>query len=154
MKLTRPERIGASQLIPGVLRTRGGRRMAQHSGGKSMKWLVLLALIGFGNVATQAAAQSAPGAPNVKTCPWPTSLDAPTAAPENHKVMFENERVRVLDVVVGVGGREALHAHCWPSVLYVTFRGKLREWGADGKVIREVKDTLPPTAFPLTQWLE
>jgi hypothetical protein len=115
---------------------------------------VILAMIVIGSVATQATAQAAAGAPDGKTCPWPASLDAPTAAPENHKVVFENERVRVLDVIVGVGGREALHAHCWPSILYVTFRGKLREWGADGKVIREVKETPPATAFPLTQWLD
>ncbi len=128
--------------------------MAQYSGGKSMNRVALLALIAIASLATQAAPQPASGASDVKACPWPASLDAPTAAPDNHKVMFENERVRVLDVVVGVGGREALHAHCWPSVLYITFRGKLREWDADGKVIREVKDTPPATAFPMTQWLE
>jgi hypothetical protein len=114
---------------------------------------ILLAVI-LGMAAGQAAAQNVTGAPAARTCQWPASLDAPTAAPENHKVLFENERVRVLDVTVAVGGREKLHAHCWPSILYVTFRGKLREWGADGTVIREVKDTPPPTAFPLTQWLD
>jgi hypothetical protein len=143
----------ASQLIPGVLRTTEGREMANYSGWKAMLCSVLLAIFLIGTLATQATAQTA-SAPNARTCPWPASLDAPVAAPENHKVIFENERVRVLDVIVGVGGRETLHAHCWPSILYVTFRGKLREWGADGKVIREVKETPPATAFPLTQWLE
>ncbi len=128
--------------------------MAQAQARKSMNCLVLL-VIAIGTCATQAAAQTESGAPpDAKTCAWPTSLDAPTAAPENHKVVFENERVRVLDVVVAVGRREALHAHCRPSVLYVIFRGKLREWGADGKLIREVKDTPPATAFPITQWLD
>ena len=117
------------------------------------RWLSL-ALIAIATCATTATARGTAGAPAEKTCRWPAALDAPTAAPDNHHVVFENERVRVLDVVVAVGGREALHAHCWPSVLYVTFRGKLREWGADGKVIREVKETPPATAFPLTQWLE
>ncbi len=126
-----------------------------RSAQTSMVRFLLLALTAIGSCTSQAGAQAASGAPpTVKTCAWPASLDAPTAAPENHKVMFENERVRVLDVVVGVGAREALHAHCWPSVLYVIFRGKLREWDADGKVIREVKDTPPATAFPLTQWLD
>ena len=46
-----------------------------------------------------------------------------------------------------------VHAHCWPSVLYVLFRGKLRERDATGKVIREVAETPPPSAFPMTQWL-
>jgi len=68
--------------------------------------------------------------------------------------VFENDSVRVLDVVVGVGEREVLHAHCWPSFLYVMFRGKLREWDANGQVIREVKETPPMSSFPQTQWLE
>lgn len=51
----------------------------------------------------------------------------PAAAPGNHKVLFENEQVRVLDMVVPVGTRKPVHAHCWPSVLYVMWRGKLRE---------------------------
>ena len=119
-----------------------------------MKRLVLLATVLVASFGAEATAQVAAGTAEQKTCAWPASLDAPTAAPKNHRVLFENERVRVLDVVVDVGDREPLHAHCWPSVLYVTFRGKLREWSADGKVIREVKETPPATAFPLTQWLE
>ena len=74
----------------------------------------------------EATAQVAGGTAEHKTCAWPASLDAPIAAPKNHRVVFENERVRVLDVVVDVGDREPLHAHCWPSILYVTFRGRLR----------------------------
>ena len=119
-----------------------------------MNRLVLLVTVLIGGFGAEAMGQVAAGTADRKTCAWPASLDAPTAAPKNHRVVFENERVRVLDVVVDVGGREPLHAHCWPSVLYVTFRGKLREWGADGKVIREVTETPPATAFPLTQWLD
>jgi hypothetical protein len=47
------------------------------------------------------------------------ALDAVAAAPGNHRVLLENEQVRVLDVVVPVGTREPVRAHCWPSVLYV-----------------------------------
>jgi len=35
-----------------------------------------------------------------EACPWPENLDAVKAAPENHKVIFENEHVRVLDVTI------------------------------------------------------
>src|SRR5205823_1910240 len=37
------------------------------------------------------------------TCPWPDSLDAVRAAPENHRVLLETERVRVLDVTIPAG---------------------------------------------------
>jgi hypothetical protein len=112
-----------------------------------------LALV-FVSVACGAAAvKRTSSAPSQQACAWPESLDAPAAAPENHRILFENDRVRMLDVVVPVGGREPVHAHCWPSVLYVLFRGKLRERDATGKVIREVAETPPPSAFPMTQWL-
>ena len=32
--------------------------------------------------------------------PWPESLDAIVAAPKHHTLLFENERVRVLDTRV------------------------------------------------------
>jgi hypothetical protein len=119
-----------------------------------MKRLALLVTIGVASCRAEVPPQDATTAREHHTCAWSASLDAPTAAPENHRVLFENDRVRVLDVVVDVGGRETLHAHCWPSFLYVMFRGKLREWGSDGKLIREVKETPPASAFPITQWLD
>lgn len=46
-------------------------------------------------------------------------LDAMNAAPEHHAILFENERVRVLDTKVPAGGRTPVHAHEWPAALYV-----------------------------------
>ena len=53
-----------------------------------------------------------------ETCPW-ANLDAVKAAPEIHKVIFENEHVRVLEVTVPPHSKEPIHAHCWPSTLYI-----------------------------------
>lgn len=33
------------------------------------------------------------------TIEWPDSLDAVKAAPDNHKIVFENEKVRILEVI-------------------------------------------------------
>ena len=33
--------------------------------------------------------------------PWPAELDAMTAAPEYHTLLFENDEVRVLEAHVG-----------------------------------------------------
>jgi len=49
---------------------------------------------------------------------WTPENDALTAAPHNHKLLFENDEVRVLEVIVQPGVREPLHAHRYPSVLY------------------------------------
>jgi hypothetical protein len=42
---------------------------------------------------------------------WPDTLDALTAAPEHHWLVFENERVRVLKVRIGPGEIVPLHTH-------------------------------------------
>lgn len=47
------------------------------------------------------------------------SLDAMTAAPDHHSILFENDRVRILDTKVPKGERTPLHAHEWPAALYV-----------------------------------
>jgi len=49
---------------------------------------------------------------------WTPENDALAAAPQNHKLLFENDEVRVLEVTVQPGIREPLHAHRYPSVLY------------------------------------
>jgi len=50
---------------------------------------------------------------------WPEVLDAMKAATENHRILFENERVRVLDTNIPAGETVPLHTHRWPSVMYV-----------------------------------
>lgn len=42
-----------------------------------------------------------------------------TAAPDHHAVLFENDRVRVLDTRLGPGDQTPVHAHEWPAALYV-----------------------------------
>jgi len=59
----------------------------------------------------------------VKNELWPTELDALTAAPENHKLLFENDRVRVLDTFIRPGQTTPLHTHCWPATLYILSAG-------------------------------
>lgn len=47
---------------------------------------------------------------------WDPKLDAVVAAPKHHKVLFENERVRVLEVTLEPNDEEPVHHHRWPSV--------------------------------------
>ncbi|QQV76371.1 hypothetical protein H5J25_12895 [Sphingomonas aliaeris] len=46
-------------------------------------------------------------------------LDAVVAAPGNHKILLENDQVRVLQVEVAPGETEPVHEHRWPSVLHI-----------------------------------
>jgi quercetin dioxygenase-like cupin family protein len=51
--------------------------------------------------------------------PWPDALDAVVAAPGSHRVVFENQTTRVLEVTIAPGEREPEHTHRWPSVMVV-----------------------------------
>ena len=50
---------------------------------------------------------------------WPDDLDALIAAPKHHKLLFENELVRVLDTNIPPGETTAVHTHCFASSLIV-----------------------------------
>jgi mannose-6-phosphate isomerase-like protein (cupin superfamily) len=61
-------------------------------------------------------------------------LDAVTASPDHHKVLFENDHVRVLDTHIGPGERTAVHVHSFPSVAYYLAAGDIVRYDADGTV--------------------
>ncbi len=46
------------------------------------------------------------------------SFDAVAAAPNSHRVLLEDEKIRVLRVEVAPGVTEPVHDHRWPSVMY------------------------------------
>ena len=50
---------------------------------------------------------------------WPAELDALVAAPQYHTLLFENERVRVLETRIAAGERTPIHTHQWPGVLHI-----------------------------------
>jgi quercetin dioxygenase-like cupin family protein len=45
------------------------------------------------------------------------SHDAIASAPDHHKVLLENESVRVLETRIAPGERTPVHAHHWPRCL-------------------------------------
>lgn len=49
---------------------------------------------------------------------WPDSIDAVKAAPNSHKVLFENDKMRILEVTVEPYGFEPMHTHRYPSVMF------------------------------------
>ena len=50
---------------------------------------------------------------------WLDAFDAVVAAPEHHRVLLENERVRVLNTLIKPGDETPVHTHRWSSVHYV-----------------------------------
>ena len=50
----------------------------------------------------------------------PEELDAVAAAPSNHEILIENEKVRVVRVTIEPGVLEKMHTHKYHSVFIVT----------------------------------
>jgi hypothetical protein len=63
--------------------------------------------------------------------PWPESMDALAAAPGSHRVLLNNDRVRVLEVVIEPGAREPEHTHRAPSVMVVDEPARIRYYAGD-----------------------
>ena len=70
---------------------------------------------------------------------FPDGYDAVQAAPDSHRVIFENSLVRVLIVTVPAPGKtEPMHHHRWPSFFLDGDTGgsqHARESGAYGRVV-------------------
>ncbi|MGB5820551.1 MAG: hypothetical protein WBG90_13795 [Saonia sp.] len=83
---------------------------------------------------------------------WPQDQDAMVAAPGNHKVLMENDNVRVLEVTVLPGEIEPVHHHQWPSVLHITESGDFIDRDAEGNVILDTRQLAKPLVYPMTVW--
>jgi predicted metal-dependent enzyme (double-stranded beta helix superfamily) len=79
---------------------------------------------------------------------WPPHLDALVAAPANHRLLLEDNAVRVLEVTVAPGERENLHHHRWPSIMVVLARPNYRNFDADGSEIPPSGGTPTSPALP------
>jgi len=74
---------------------------------------------------------------------WDPAFDAVTAAPKNHKVVFENDRLRVLEVTLESGEEEALHHHRWPSVfVFDQMQGPVYDIAPDGTQLPPNRDVM------------
>ncbi|MHB1196808.1 MAG: cupin domain-containing protein [Lutibacter sp.] len=83
---------------------------------------------------------------------WLANLDAVIAAPKNHKILMENDQVRVLEITLLPGETEEIHHHRWPSVLYIQEAGDFIDYDEKGKIILDTRQLKTPLTFPMTMW--
>lgn len=86
--------------------------------------------------------------------PWPDSLDALQAAPRLHRVLFENDRVRVLDTRIAPGGHVPVHTHRWPAVHHVMSWSDFVRRDAAGQVLVDTRGRPAPASLPFVAWSE
>jgi ubiquinone/menaquinone biosynthesis C-methylase UbiE/mannose-6-phosphate isomerase-like protein (cupin superfamily) len=84
----------------------------------------------------------------------PDHQDALAAAARHHRLLFENDRVRVLETRIPPGETTGVHTHCWPSVLYFLSRSPFVRRDGSGVVTMDSR-TLPsgPAPPPDAAWL-
>lgn len=67
--------------------------------------------------------------------PWPSHLDALVAAPDHHRLLFENEHVRIIETRVAPGDVTPLHTHRWPAAQHVICLSDFVRRDANGEVL-------------------
>jgi hypothetical protein len=80
---------------------------------------------------------------------WPEELDALRAAPQHHRLLLENEFVRVLDTRIPPGEMTRVHAHRFPASLYVMSWSDFIRYDQEGKVMLDSRN-LSKTPSPST----
>lgn len=74
---------------------------------------------------------------------WDPKLDAVTAAPDHHKVLFENDKLRVLEVALEPMDEEPLHHHRWPSVFVLDeVHDGIRDYSPEGEELPPSRDIM------------
>ena len=71
---------------------------------------------------------------------WSPELDALIAAPQHHKLMFENDLVRVLDTNIPPGEITAVHMHRCPASLVVVSWSDFIRYDPDGNVLLDSRE--------------
>jgi mannose-6-phosphate isomerase-like protein (cupin superfamily) len=91
-------------------------------------------------------------APRPDPWPWPDDLDGPVAAAENHRVLYENDRVRVVETLIRAGESAPLHTHRRPTVMYVLSGSSFIRRDPDGAVMPDTSKLDPPFVMPPVLW--
>jgi hypothetical protein len=83
---------------------------------------------------------------------WPPDLDALVAAPEQHSLILENDRVRVLDTRINPGDRTPVHTHRWSAVHYVLSWSDFVRRDSNDAVLLDTRIANPNAGTPKVLW--
>lgn len=109
-------------------------------------------MLSFCLISISLQASAVEPASSSPACAWGPELDAVVAAPGNHRVLLENEHVRVLEVTVPPHASEPVHAHCWPSTLYIQTMTDMLERDTTGKVVFDSRKLPVQPEPPFARW--
>jgi hypothetical protein len=103
-----------------------------------------LAVVSFDMLGTMTTEQS---------WPWPETMDALLAAPASHRVLLDNDRVRVLEVLIEPRTREPEHTHRAASVMIVDEPARIRYYVGREMQFESPEHSVAPLAVRVS-WME
>ena len=83
---------------------------------------------------------------------WPDPLDGVVADPQHHRLLFENDQVRVVETIVRAGETTPIHTHVLPTVLYAISGSHFVRRDENGVVLLDTRSLAPPFVMPPVQW--
>jgi hypothetical protein len=89
-----------------------------------------------------------------KSWPWPEELDALIAAPKHHKLLFENELVRVLDTCIPPGEITEVHTHRFAASLYILSWSDFTRYDQEGNIVLDSRDLPAAPSSSTALWTE
>lgn len=85
---------------------------------------------------------------------YPDDLDALIASPEHHKLLFENEFVRVLDTFIPAGETTAIHTHRYPASTYILSWSDFVRFDDKGNVMLDTRTLAKKPGTGAANWVE
>ncbi len=79
-------------------------------------------------------------------------LDGPIAAPDHHRVTFENRQVRVVETLIRPGDITPVHTHLARSVTVVRSGSHYIRRDGTGTVVVDTRAADPPFVMPQYIW--
>ncbi|MEO5783780.1 MAG: hypothetical protein ABIQ07_10935 [Ginsengibacter sp.] len=85
---------------------------------------------------------------------WHQELDALIAAPQHHKLLFENDLVRVIDTLIHPGEITELHTHKWPASLYIISWSDFIRYDSEGNIVLDSRELPKSPSASTALWSE
>lgn len=80
--------------------------------------------------------------------------DALVAAPNHHRLLFENDAVRVLETLIPAGETAPLHTHRWPGVNVIIETSEVVRRGSSGEITFDSRDLAVPFQPGEARWTD
>jgi hypothetical protein len=87
---------------------------------------------------------------------WPGSevLNASISAKQHQTLLYENEKVRVVDMLIAPGEKATMRICQWPATLYIISFSHFLRYNAEGEILMDSETLTTPATNGTVLWLE